>query len=227
MNPKDPTGLFSRWPVLKALRNRIRRVIAVDSGQLKLKMPSLETERLVLRKLDQKDLGDIVAWEESPSVQSAEIQAQEFLDYCFREYREWGFGPWGMLLKETGAIVGNCGFPHIIFEKLCGEVNYYIAPGHRGKGLAPEALKALLQFGFEDLELARIQARCEPDNLSSERVMLKAGMKYEGWIEHAPHSKEPSPKQKLYAILRRDFNQAADGVHDRARNMWTPSDDQS
>jgi [ribosomal protein S5]-alanine N-acetyltransferase len=209
MAPKDSMSLFSRLPALKALRHRIRRIISADPIYRKLKMQVLETERLVLRKLSQEDLKDIVVWEELPSAQQAEIQAQEFLDYCFREYREWGFGPWGIQWKETGAIVGNCGFPHIIFKELCGEVNYYIAPSHRGRGLAPEALQALLQFGFREIGLTRIQARCEPDNLNSERVMQKAGMKFEGFIEHAANSKDSSPKQKLYAILVRDFDLTA------------------
>jgi len=214
-------GLFLRWPVVKALRNRIRRIISTDPVRRKLKMHTLATERLVLRKLEQDDLRDIVAWEDLHGAQSAENQAKEFLAYCFREYRVWGFGPWGILLKETGTIVGNCGFPDVIFEERCGEVNYYVAPRHRGKGLAPEALNALLQFGFRSIGLTRIQARCEPDNLSSERVMQKAGMKYEGLIERAPFSKDPGPKQKLYAILREEFTLVDDDVHNCAINMRT------
>lgn len=212
---------------MKALRNRIRRIISVNPVQRKLKMQVLETERLLLRTLEPQDLRDIIAWEDLPGARSAEIQAQEFLDYCFREYRDWGFGPWGILLKETGTIVGNCGFPHIIFKNLCGEVNYYIATRHRGKGLALEALKALLQFGFQEIGLARIQARCEPENLSSERVMVKAGMKFEGLIEHAPFSKEPSPKQKLYAILGKDFTLVNNDRNNRAVITTGQPDDRS
>jgi [ribosomal protein S5]-alanine N-acetyltransferase len=211
-------SLFLRWPVMKALRNRIGRIISTDPIRRQLKMDILETERLVLRKLEQDDLRDIVAWENLPGAQSAEIQAKEFLAYCFREYRVWGFGPWGILLKETGTIVGNCAFPHIIFEERCGEVNYYVAPRHRGKGLAPEALNALLQFGFRDIGLTRIQARCEPDNLNSERVMQKAGMKFEGLIERAPFSKDPGPKQKLYAILREEFTLASNSASNSTFN---------
>jgi [ribosomal protein S5]-alanine N-acetyltransferase len=225
MTLKDRISLFSRWPVVRALRNRLRRIIPMDSGQRKLKMPALETERLVLRKVDQGDLRDILAWENAPSAQNTEVEAQEFLDYCIREYREWGIGPWGMQLKETGVIVGNCGFPDIIFKNLSGEVNYYVAPRHRGQGLAPEALKALLKFGFHDIGLTRIQARCEPDNLNSERVMQKVGMRFEGLIERAPFSKDPSPKQKLYAILGKDFNLAATGVHDCPISVTGQSDD--
>ncbi len=212
---------------MKPLWNRIRRIIPMDTGQQKLKMPVLETERLVLRKLDQDDLRDIIAWEEVPSAQSPEVDAKQFLDFCFREYRERGIGPWGMQLKETGAIVGNCGFPHIIFKDHCGEVNYYVAPRHRGQGLALEALKALLEFGFRDIGLTRIQARCDPDNLSSERVMQKAGMRFEGLTEQARSSKDPSPKQKLYAILRSEFNLAATGVLDCPIHVTAQPDDRS
>jgi ribosomal-protein-alanine N-acetyltransferase len=224
---KDRIRLFARWWVLKALRTRLRRIFPMNSGQRRLKMPALETERLVLRKLEQDDLRDIIAWEGDLNSQNAEIEAQEFLDCCFRQYSERGIGSWGMQLKETGVIVGNCGFPHIIFKNLCGEVNYYVAPRHRGQGLAPEALKALIEFGFRDIGFTRIQARCEPDNLNSERVMQKAGMRFEGLMEHAPSSKDPSPKQKLYAILGEDFNLAATGLHDCPITVTAQSDDRS
>jgi ribosomal-protein-alanine N-acetyltransferase len=224
---KDRINLLSRWPVAKALRSRIRRMIRMGSGRQGLNMPVLDTERLVLRKLDQDDLRDIIAWEDVPNGQSAGVQAQEFLDYCFREYRERGIGPWGIQLKETKAIVGNCGFPHIIFINHCGEVNYFIAPRHRGHGLAPEALKALLKFGFRDIGLARIQARCELGNLSSERVMQKVGMRFEGLIEDAPPPKDPRPKQKLYAIFEKDFNLADTGVNDATIRATAQSDGRS
>ncbi len=224
MTLKDRIILFSHSPVMKPLRSRIGRMIRMASGQRKLKMPVLETERLVLRKLDRDDLSDIIAWEEAPNAQRAEVEARQLLDYCFREYRERGIGPWGIQLKETKAVVGNCGLPHIVFKNLCGEVNYYVAPRHRGKGLASEALKALLKFGFRDIGLTRIQARCELDNLSSERVMQKAGLRFEGMIEDAPSSKDPSPKQKLYAILRKDFNLTAAGEDDSTIDVTAHSD---
>ena len=224
---KDSISIFFRWPGVRALRSGIRRFLPADSGQRKLKMPVLETERLVLRPLDQQDLSDIAAWEGIAGSQNNDAAAQEFLDYCFREYRERGFGPWGIQLKETGAIVGNCGFPDIMFKKLCGEVNYYVAPGHRGKGLAPEALKALMIFGFRNIGLTRIQARCEADNLSSERVMQKTGMRFERWIESAPLTKDPGPKQKFYAIQERDFNKGENGIGGSAMKVTAPIDNRS
>ena len=224
---KDQIRFIFRWPVIKALPNRIRRILSADSRLRTLKMPVLETERLVLRQLDQHDLRDIIAWEEATWVQNTDVAAQEFLDYCFREYRERGIGPWGIQLKQTRAIVGNCGFPHINFKSLCGEVNYYVAPRYRGQGLAPEALKALLKFGFQDIGLARIQARCEFGNLSSERVTQKAEMRFEGLIEDPTSSNSPNRKQKLFAILEKDFEMGAAGMLDGASGAKAQPDGRS
>jgi ribosomal-protein-alanine N-acetyltransferase len=165
-------------------------------------MRPLETERLLLRRLDQEDHGDIASWEAWANTQHGrEIEAQKLLDFCFREYRESRMGPWGILLKDTRLLVGNCGLPHINLKESTGEINYYIAPRYRGQGLATEAVMALLKFGFGDMELNRIQGRCAPDNKSSERVMQKAGMKFDRMITPYAGSDDVS-RQKLFAVMQ-------------------------
>ena len=167
-----------------------------------LKMSELETERLRLRAFRQADHADVARWE-------GPLHAEKFLEFCFQSYREWGMGPWAMLLKETGVIVGNCAFCRISYDRTlgtfeyCGEVNYYVARQHRGAGLATEALRAVLKFGFGDIRLTRIQGRCTPENVSSERVMQKAGLKFERMIAAVG---EGSPQDRLYAVTREDFN---------------------
>jgi len=170
-------------------------------------MRVLETERLVLREFHQDDLKDLITWEGTSGVEYGEVQAQQFLNFCFREYFTLGLGPWGMLLKKTGGIVGNCSFCHINFNNKSGEVNYFVAPQYRGNGLASEALGAILEFGFEDIGLVRIQARCAHGNKSSERVMQKAGMTFERMISSSGASKDGSRRDKLYAVLRSNFKQ--------------------
>jgi ribosomal-protein-alanine N-acetyltransferase len=209
MAKEDRTRSVSRRPITKALRNYLGRLIRVTLGERRLEMPALETERLLLRKFVQDDLNDIIVWGAFAVEKSPEIQAQEFLDYCFREYRERGIGPWAMQLKEVKAIVGNCGFPHVYFKSLCGEVNYYVSPPHRGKGLATEALKGLLRIGFKQMGLTRIQGQCELDNLSSERVLQKAGMRFERRNESSSSPNETSRNEKVYAIFVKEFDLAA------------------
>jgi ribosomal-protein-alanine N-acetyltransferase len=168
---------------------------------MQLKMTDLETERLRMRAFRQDDLERIAYWE-------GPAHAEKFLEFCLQSYREWGMGPWTLQLKDGGQIVGNSGFCRIRYDRdaaileYCGEVNYYIAPLHRRQGFASEALGAILKFGFDDLRLTRIQARCSPDNVSSERVMQKAGLLFERMIAS---SIAGSPNEKLYAISREDF----------------------
>ena len=167
-----------------------------------LKMSELETERMWLREFRQTDLTGVSSWE-------GLAHAEKFLEFCFQSYREWGMGPWAMLLKDSGTIAGSCGFCRISYDRdaetleYVGEVNYYVAPQHRGQGLATEALNAVLKFGFDDIKLTRIQARCSAENVSSERVMLKAGLRFERMIADAAQG---SPQQRLHAISREDFN---------------------
>jgi [ribosomal protein S5]-alanine N-acetyltransferase len=172
-----------------------------------LKMSELETPRMRLREFRATDLTGISRWE-------GLAHAEKFLEFCFQSYREWGMGPWAMLLKDSGTIAGSCGFCRVSYERdggkleYLGEVNYYVAPQHRRQGLATEALNAVLKFGFDEIKLTRIQARCTAENLSSERVMLKAGLRFERMISDASAG---SP-QRLHAISREDFNQQASSI---------------
>jgi ribosomal-protein-alanine N-acetyltransferase len=167
-------------------------------------MRPIETQRLLLREFHQSDLKDLANWQKDAGAAYSEEEAQQFLDFCFREYFKWGIGPWGIIPKENGVMVGNCGFCHIDLEHKHGEVNYYVAPQHRRHGFATEALQAILEFGFSELVLIRIVARCNPENRGSERVMQKAGMTFDRMIRSAAPSSEKSSDEKLYAISRSD-----------------------
>jgi [ribosomal protein S5]-alanine N-acetyltransferase len=174
-------------------------------------MRPLETERLLLREFRQEDLGGVIRWGAEVNPQNdSEIEAQKFLDFCFGEYLKSGIGPWGMLLKESGLLVGNCGLPHISLLQGTGEVNYYVAWQYRGHGLASEALMALLRFGFGEIGLTKIQGRCAPENKSSERVMQKAGMKFERMIWSDSASGNASREEKLFVIMRSALRPASE-----------------
>lgn len=168
----------------------------------KLPMRRLETARLLLRQFQPDDRTPVSEWEEIFQKQHG---AQTFIDFCLQSYQKWGIGPWAAVVKQTGTIAGYCGFVRIQFIGNVGEVNYYICPSHRRKGFASEALKAALTYGFADLDLNRIQARCGLDNPASERVMQKSQMMFERMIKSDSSFEGPASPQKLYAIMRSDF----------------------
>lgn len=166
-------------------------------------MRPLETAHLLLREFRSDDIADIARWEAAAKDESENrATAQEFLDFCFREYRVRALGPWAIVLKKTESVVGNCGFPHVDFRRSTAEINFYIAPKYRRQGLASEAIKGLFKLGFDHIGLARIQGRCMLDNVASERLMLGAGMTFERIIQSTATSERPRQVAELFAITR-------------------------
>ena len=164
-------------------------------------MPTLETTQLILRRVCETDLNDIASWYEDILPKARHhTAAVEFLRFCFSSYLKWGWGPWGIQLKANGVLIGNCGFYHLDLQQRRGEVNYFVASPYRGRGIATEALRAVIQFGLFDFGLLVVQARCDADNVSSERVLQKARMRFE---------KMADLDEKLYVITRGELQNCA------------------
>src|SRR5207253_11071343 len=120
----------------------------------------IETERLVLRRFTLDDLDELVALRSDPEVmryignQSRE-KIEQRLRYYIAHYEPHGFGMWGVVHKDRGALVGWCG---LIFldETPEVEVGYGITKSYWGQGLMTEAARASLRYGFERAGLERI-----------------------------------------------------------------------
>ena len=92
-----------------------------------------------------------------------------------------GFGFWAICFKNDPELIGFSGLRHFTEDggvKSEVEILYAIAPKHWGKGIATEAAGAVLDFGFEERELADIYAGADPPNAASFRVIEKLGMKF-------------------------------------------------
>lgn len=83
-------------------------------------------------------------------------------------------------LGDEGSLVGMIELSHLSPTDRCAELGYWIAPGHRGRGYASEAARAMCEVGFRTLRLHRIEARAFARNRASIRVLEKAGLRHEG-----------------------------------------------
>jgi ribosomal-protein-alanine N-acetyltransferase len=86
------------------------------------------------------------------------------------------------------------------------EVWYKLHPAYWGKGFATEALSALLMFGFDTLELHRIEAGCAVENIASKRVLEKSGMKLEGIKRGILPLRGEWADNYFFSILENEFN---------------------
>ncbi len=93
------------------------------------------------------------------------------------------------------------------------ELGYVLAQPYWGKGTTTEAAKKLIGFGFEKMDLVRIQARCFVENIGSERVMEKVGMTFEGTLRKAMFAKGKHQDLKVYSILKEEFYSRDDSKH--------------
>ena len=89
-------------------------------------------------------------------------------------------GLWATVHKETGKFIGRCGLlPSTIDGQNEIEVAYTIAQEYWGQGLGTEAAQAILNYGFEKLNLSRLICLPVADNIASQRVAEKIGMRFE------------------------------------------------
>ena len=177
-------------------------------------MPDLVTPRLRLRRLTMRDAQDIYRYSRDPEVARHVLwdphrsigDSRAYLRYMLRRYRSHEPASWGIEYLETGRIIGTIGFMWIQEDNNAAEVGYSLARDCWGKGIMTEALRAVLQYGFDEMNLNRIEAQHETTNPASGAVMRKCHMQHEGTLRSRLFNKGRYVDVELYAILRRDFN---------------------
>lgn len=149
-------------------------------------MAVLTTDRLILREMTGADLDDMASLLGDPEVMRyyprprTRAEAQEWIDWNLRLYRDYGFGLWAMVLRDSGEFVGDCG---LTLQHVDGaeeiEVGYHVRVSMQGNGYATEAALAARNFARDTLGLHRLIAIINPANTPSQRTAAKIGLQPE------------------------------------------------
>lgn len=110
---------------------------------------------------------------------------------------------WRIVPKDLEQVVGLAGFIKWEPKRACAEIGFGIVQAMWGQGYMTEACEAVVEYGFSDMGLRRVEARCQITNPASARVLEKIGMKREAVVRDRVHSKAPEEDFWLYAIERR------------------------
>jgi len=152
-------------------------------------MPTtLETERLLLREWTPGDVRFVYEMCSDPEVMrhigdgrawDTFARAELWMERVTAAYREHGFGRFAVVEKATARVVGSCGFdtpaePHGV------EFGYVYERAAWGRGIATEAGRACLRYGFEQLGFAEVFAGTDVENHASRRVLEKLGFEFRG-----------------------------------------------
>lgn len=175
---------------------------------------TLETERLILRKFTHGDARSIfnnwasddavtehLSWPTHKNLETSEKVLKVTMD----AYDESVYN-WGIVLKADNELIGTIGVVNQEEANEQCEIGYCIGKAYWGKGITAEALKTVIKYLFEEAAFERIYSMYHADNPSSGRVMIKAGMQYEGKLRH--HRKKTSGKYvdcEVYGIIKSDI----------------------
>jgi ribosomal-protein-alanine N-acetyltransferase len=156
----------------------------------------IETERLIIREHLPSDWTDLYEYLSLPETYIFEpgepISIDQAKQLSIEKSKERSFLP--VILKSIQKMIGHLYFNQIDpKEFLTWEIGYIFNPKFHNHGFATEAVKAIIQYGFEQLHAHKIVAHCNPKNIPSYRVLEKAGMLREGYF-----------KEK--AFFRKDIN---------------------
>ncbi|WP_078552120.1 GNAT family N-acetyltransferase [Bacillus alkalicellulosilyticus] len=172
-------------------------------------LPQLETERLILRKITMDDAESMFAYASKPEVTKfvtwdthrTLLDTVDFIKFIESKYAKNEITPWGIELKETKTLIGTIDFVWWQPEHKVAEIGFALSPDYWKKGIMTEAASAVIRFGFTQMDLVRIQARCLTENLGSQKVLEKIGMTCEGVLRQSMFIKGKHCDIKLYSIL--------------------------
>lgn len=142
-----------------------------------------ETDRLILRRLDESDVEEIYRMRSDPEVMrfirvpQNRIETVNWLKLVSSRWENERIGFCAIIGRETKNFIGWCGLWQLK-ETNELEIGYAVSKENWGKGFATEAAQIFLQYAFEQLKPEKIVAVAEPENFSSRRVMEKLGMKF-------------------------------------------------
>ncbi len=168
----------------------------------------LETKRLILRHQVIEDLDALWALYCDPQVTRyipdaprSYAEAREELEWHMHGHpRHPELGLWATIHKEEGKFIGRCGLlPWTIEGQHEVEVAYTIAGEYWGHGLATEAARGILEYGFAQLHLSRLICLIDPENKASQRVAEKIGMSLERKVDGLDGDNLPT---LIYSISR-------------------------
>jgi RimJ/RimL family protein N-acetyltransferase len=171
-------------------------------------MLEIETPRLFFRRFTPDDLQDLSSIRADPEVMKyvaagrpesiAEVQVT--LSKVLTHWEQHGFGYWALIDKSNKNLMGWSGLS-FLGDTGDVEIGYGMAKSYWGRGFASEAAAATIKYGFEQLNLPRIVAVAWPENVISQRVMEKLGMKY---VKNE-HFHFYDPEVVYYAISLDDY----------------------
>ena len=172
----------------------------------------LETDRLILRRYVAEDAAamyknwasddEVTKYLTWPTHSDPEI-SQKVTEDWVKQYSNKNYYHWAILLKDNGDDpIGDIAVVGMKEAVSMAHIGYCIGRAWWHRGITSEALKAVMDFLFDIVGINRIEARHDPRNPNSGKVMEKCGMKYEGTLRGSDWNNQGICDACYYALLK-------------------------
>lgn len=175
----------------------------------------LETERLILRRFVSEDAdamyknwasdSEVTKYLTWPTHSSVDV-SKYITDDWVNSYSNEKYYQWAIVLKENGDVpIGSISAVDMNEDISMVHIGYCIGRKWWNQRITSEAMKAVMNFFFEEIGVNRIEARYDPRNINSGKVMEKCGMKYEGTLRSSDRNNQGICDASYCALLKSEW----------------------
>jgi ribosomal-protein-alanine N-acetyltransferase len=176
----------------------------------------ITTERMILRQFQYSDDDDMLKnWIADEKIQSlysepvytTKAEVKELLDQYIGNYQKSNYYRWAIISKENNECIGQIAYFLIDSNNHFAEIEYCIGSEFQRRGFATEATKAVIKYGFERINLHKVQICHKSINIPSKRVIEKCGFVYEGTLRDFFYMNGEYIDRLYYSILKTDYKE--------------------
>lgn len=180
---------------------------------LKTNIDIIETENLLLRELNPETYDYVFQNFNDNELMNFFGVNNTDLSIEKKNYKK-GFTTWSMTFKiwqiidkNTGKIIGSCGFHYWYIHQLSAEIGYEITNlNYRRKGLMTEAIEKVIEYGFTKMNLNRIEAFINPENIPSLKLIQKLKFIKEGQLRERFFRNNKIGDHIVFSLLKKEYN---------------------
>lgn len=175
---------------------------------------TIETKRLILRRFEYDDDDAMLKyWIADEKIQSlysepvytTKAEVKVLLDKYITSYEREDYYRWAVIDKETMVCIGQIAYFLVDSKNHFAEIEYCIGSKFQCRGFATEMTKAIIQYGFEKINLHKVQICTKTINKPSQRVIEKCGFKYEGTLRDYFYMNQQYVGRLYYSLLRSEY----------------------
>lgn len=178
--------------------------ISIETKRLLLRPFTMDDKNSIFNVMKDKEMSKYTGDEQWQTIENAEgfiNLALRLYDSDYETFRHF----FAIVEKESEELIGVCGVGGIEYDRTENEVFYHIGKAFWGKGYATEAAEAMLRYSFDQLGLSKIIGVAHPENIASNKVLERIGLKRVGVISRLPAEHAFFNGEYLYLLNKEEY----------------------